>query len=179
MRSTPGLIVVAMFVAALATPSFAKTFSVGDKVRYYAPGWYDATVVEIGTGEKAGSYLVKPDAYARAVWSSSVEARPRAIAAAALAAPPRTGDYLIRSYGNPANPLHLGRISLLGGQKYRFYDNGGTLLGEGRYGFAGGRVSWSSGILQSYGWGGEFKIRPDGREHSIKLNRTTFAINAQ
>ena len=91
---------------------------------------------------------------------------------------PRSGDYDVYSYGRPSNPLRLGRINLSGGT-YRFYDNGDGLLGQGQYSFASGSVTWRTGLLKGYGWGGTFKIERGGREHSIRLNRVTYAINSR
>ncbi|HEX8444061.1 MAG TPA: hypothetical protein VF631_10500 [Allosphingosinicella sp.] len=91
---------------------------------------------------------------------------------------PRSGDYDIYSYGRPSNPLRLGRINL-SGNNYRFFDNGDGLLGQGQYSFAAGNVIWRTGLLKSYGWGGEFKIERGGRTHSIRLNRVTYAMNSR
>jgi hypothetical protein len=72
----------------------------------------------------------------------------------------------------------LGKINL-SGNTYRFYDNGDNLLGQGQYSYAAGTVTWRTGLLKSYGWGGEFKIERGGREHSIRLNRVTYAMNSR
>lgn len=99
-------------------------------------------------------------------------------APAQVGGPPRSGDYPIKSYGNPRNPLPLGRINL-SGNTYRFYSHGGKLLGEGQYSFAAGSVTWRTGILKSYGWGGALRIDRGGRDHVIILNYTTFATNSR
>jgi hypothetical protein len=91
---------------------------------------------------------------------------------------PRSGDYDIYSYGRGSNPIRLGRISL-SGNSYRFYDNGDNLKGQGQYSYAAGTVTWRTGLLRSYGWGGEFKIERGGRTHSIRLNQVTYAMNSQ
>ncbi|WP_331015591.1 hypothetical protein [Sphingomonas sp.] len=91
---------------------------------------------------------------------------------------PRSGDYNVYSYGRPSNPIRLGRINLSGGQ-YRFYNNGDQLLGQGQYGFAAGTVTWRTGLLKGYGWGGAFKIDGGGREHVIRLNQVTVAMNSR
>jgi hypothetical protein len=91
---------------------------------------------------------------------------------------PRSGDYDIYSYGRGTNPIRLGRISL-SGNNYRFYDNGDNLKGQGQYSYAAGTVTWRTGLLRSYGWGGEFKIERGGREHSIRLNTVTYALNTR
>ncbi|HYW06490.1 MAG TPA: hypothetical protein VE913_06020 [Longimicrobium sp.] len=107
--------------------------------------------------------------------AAPVQPRP---AAGQAQGPPRSGDYSILSYNGTSNPLRLGRINL-SGTTYRFYNFGGELLGQGQYSFSGGTVTWRTGILKDYGWGGAFKTERGGRDHSIRLNYTTYAVNSR
>jgi hypothetical protein len=114
----------------------------------------------------------------RPVQAPAIPIRPGPAAPVQAGGSPRSGDYDIYSYGRGSNPIRLGRISL-SGNSYRFYDNGDNLKGQGQYSYAAGTVSWRTGLLRSYGWGGEFKIERGGRTHSIRLNQVTYAMNSQ
>ncbi len=165
--------------AAIAFPAAAQTWKAGDQVQYFESGWWNAVVVEIGTGDHAGQVLVKPDGYTQVKWSviKNVRARP-APPAAAPASGPRLGDYSIMSYGNPSNPLRLGKITLAPGGAYRFYDNGNNLLGTGRYSYAANKITWLSGLMLTQAWGGAFEVSREGRTHTIRLKRGTIATNS-
>ncbi|CAN5349849.1 hypothetical protein BH11PSE2_BH11PSE2_21420 [soil metagenome] len=174
-QSLAGALVLA---AAISSPAAAQAWRVGDAVQYFDSGWWNAVVLEIGSGQHAGYVLVKADGYSTQQWAQAknVRARP-APPAAPPAAGPRLGDYSIMSYGNPANPLRLGKISLAAGGAYRFYDNGNNLLGQGRYSFAAGKITWLTGILKTQGWTGGFEVAQGGRVHNIRLKPGTIATN--
>ena len=167
---------IAVWVAAAAAV-FAATWNVGDKARYYDAGWWDVTIVEAGVGDRSGQYLVKDDKYLSEGWiaEASLEARP-APPPSTEGVKPRTGVYVVRGYGNPSNPLPLGRITLLDGN-YRWETEGGELTGAGEYEFADAKVNWLTGILKEKDFTGRFEIKRDGREHQIWLNRATMALN--
>lgn len=160
------------------SPIAAQVWRVGDQVQYFESGWWDAVVVEVGSGAHVGAIKVKPDKFSQEVWSAvkNVRARPGA-PAAAPASGPRTGDYSVLSYGSSTNPIRLGKITLAAGGAYRFYDNGDNLLGQGRYSFAGNKVTWLTGILKTQAWGGGFEVAQGGRVHNIRLKSGTFATN--
>lgn len=168
-------------LAALTSSSVAaQGWRVGDQVQYFESGWWNAVVVEVGTGTHAGEIRVKADGYSQEKWSvvKNVRARP-GVAAALPASGPRAGEYSILSYGNPASPpIRMGKITLTAGG-YRFYDNGDNLLGQGQYSFAGDKVTWLTGILKTQAWGGGFEVAQGGRVHNIRLKSGTFATNTK
>jgi hypothetical protein len=168
-----------VYLSALAAaPVAAQAWRVGDQVQHFESGWWNAVVVEVGSGAHAGQVKVKADGYSQEKWSvvKNVRARPGA-PAAAPASGPRTGDYSVLSYGASAYPLRLGKITLAAGGAYRFYDNDDTLLGQGRYSFAGDKVIWMTGILHTQAWGGGFEAAQGGRVHNIRLKSGTIATN--
>jgi hypothetical protein len=174
------LVMAALAVSsvALAAAAVAQAWKIGDKVQYFDAGWWDASVIEIGTGEQAGYVKVKADKYSSVQWTKSVRARPEAPTAPPTSGP-RLGDYSVLSYGAPSNPpIRLGKIRLASGGLYRFYDNGDNLLGQGRYSFSGAKVTWLSGILQTQGWEGGFEVGQGGRVHNIRLKRGTIATSS-
>jgi hypothetical protein len=176
IRTGPAALLAGLLM--LAPAAIAQAWKVGDKVQYFDAGWWDAAVIEIGTGERAGYVKVKADKYASVQWTKSVRARPEAPAAPPSSGP-RLGDYSVLSYGAPTSPpIRLGKIRLSSGGQYKFYDNGDNLLGQGRYSFSGTEVTWLSGILQSQGWDGGFEVGQGGRVHNIRLKRGTIATNS-
>jgi hypothetical protein len=108
---------------------------------------------------------------------------PRTIgnADAANASGPRSGKYNVLSYGSPSNPpIRLGYFDLIAGGSYRFFDNGGNLVGEGKYAFdaASKRVTWISGPFKDNGWDGGFEVSREGKTHIIRLKRSTIGTNS-
>ena len=74
------LLQAACLLLLASAPALAREWQVGDKVQGYDVDWYDATILEVGTGDHAGEYLVKYDKYSTEKWLSaeSVRARPDA-----------------------------------------------------------------------------------------------------
>ena len=101
---SPGLrLLQAVLVLLLASaPALARDWHVGDKVQGYDVDWYDATILEVGSGDHAGEYLVKYDKYSGEKWLSaeSIRARPSAPAAAG-AAGVQPGRYACYGYPGP------------------------------------------------------------------------------
>ena len=160
---------------------------VGDMVEAYINiEWMPARLVKVGGGPFDDSpYLVEYGTPIRGIqpirWLSADYIRPRSPAAPVQpAAGPRLGRYQMLSYGNPSNPIRIGHIMLLAGEKYEFYSPGGELLGTGRWVFIASEqeVVWHSGLLQEQGWGGSFEVRREGKTHQITLMRGTIATNS-
>ena len=190
MRRLFGFGLAALGIA-FAVPAAAQ--SVGDRVEYFESGWWKGTVVEVGSGANSGEFKVRADGSSFNKWAAARNVRllPRVTVKAGrtqsaptgesggAASGPRAGDYSILSYLNPRNPLRLGRINLSSPGRYRFYNNGNRLLGEGTYSYSAGQVSWKSGILGRQGWGGGFEVDGGGRDHKIRLKSGTIAVNSR
>ena len=147
----------------------------------YSPGGYFERAVNLNristpAARSATGTVAQPPAASRA--QARTQSVPKEPPPSQTGAAPRSGSYDVFSYGRGSNPLRLGRISLSGGGHYRFYNNGDEFMGEGQYSFATGTVTWRTGLLKNYGWGGSFKITRGGRDHSIRLNTVTYAINS-
>ena len=83
-------------------------------------------------------------------------------------------------YGAPGRPpLPLGSFDLSGGNKYQVFLHGGKPAGAGTYKYdpAKSAVIWLTGPYVDQ-WDGDFKIERQGKTHSIRLRRTTFATNS-
>jgi hypothetical protein len=92
---------------------------------------------------------------------------------------PRTGKYLIMSYGAPgAPPIHLGYVVLEKG-KYKAYLPGNKPNGSGdwQYDAAQKKVIWKSGPYAGV-WDGKFEIDRGGKTHKIRMKSTTIATNS-
>jgi hypothetical protein len=153
----------------------------GDAIEAWDTGWYKARVLEIGTGEHHGYYLVRFDGYSSAsdrwVQAKNIRVAPRPNSSA----PPRAGKYLIMGYGgNINNPIHIGYFILSGGNQYRYYNMGNKLLGAGRYRFnaTSKEVRWLSGPFKKANWGGKVEISRQGKTHTITINRATIGTNS-
>ena len=106
-----------------------------------------------------------------------------AFTAAALGADadvgPRTGKYLILSYGATGKPpLNLGYFVLEKG-KYKAYLPGDKPNGSGdwQYDAAQKQVIWKSGPYAGT-WDGKFEIDREGKTHKIRMKRTTIGTNS-
>lgn len=185
---------LALTIAFLASPrspvgAQQSTWKIGDKVEVYNSGWYDGTVLEIGSGSMAGYVKIHYDGHPSVsdqfLALRNIRARPDARAAgnamaAALTAGPRPGHYLIRSYGNPTIPIPIGEMELMSDGHYRAMANGGKPLGAGTYSFdaASSTVRWLSGPYKDAGWMGEFTVEREGKTHKIRVNRVTIMTNS-
>jgi len=72
-----GLALALLMLFGTAGTAEAKQWQVGDKVQAYNVDWYDATIVEIGTANYQGYYLVKWDNFAGQQYISAANIRPR------------------------------------------------------------------------------------------------------
>jgi hypothetical protein len=162
-------------------------FRIGQRIEgWITAEWLPVTLVQIGGGPWADSpYLVEYGTPIRGIqpkrWLSARDVRPLAKTPPdTSAAGPRLGRYVILSYGTPSNPLRLGEIELVAGGAYRYYANGGRVLGAGTYRFDATKraVVWQDGILKEQGWTGTFTVERNGKTHQIRLMRTTIAVNS-
>ena len=72
-NGSPGALVVFGFLTAAL---LAQSFKVGDRVEAYDAGWNKGTVVELGSGNYQGYFLVKYDAFTTQRWFKPVNLRP-------------------------------------------------------------------------------------------------------
>ena len=101
------------------------------------------------------------------------------VVAAEVDSGPRTGKYLVMSYGAPGRPpLHLGYFLLERG-KYKAYLPGDRLSGSGewRYDAAQTNVMWTSGPYAGV-WDGKFTSDRGGKTHTLRLRPSTIGTNS-
>jgi hypothetical protein len=167
-------------------PPAAPDVKVGDIVEgWITVEWLPVRLAQIGGGpDPAFPYLIEIGEPIGGIqpkrWLAAQHVRPRR-RPDAPAAGPRTGRYIILSYGaNPASPLRLGEIELAADGAYRFLNVNGRVLGSGKYRYesAERRVIWQDGILEERGWTGTFTIEREGKTHQLRLMRTTIAVNS-
>lgn len=94
---------------------------------------------------------------------------------------PRSGKYLILSYGATSQPpLNLGYVILEAGGTYKAFLPGDKPIGTGEYSYDAGKkaVVWKTGPYQKDGFGGAFEVDREGKTHKIRLKRTTIATNS-
>ena len=92
---------------------------------------------------------------------------------------PRSGKYLIMSYGAPgAPPIHLGYFVLERG-KYKAYLPGDKSNGGGNWHYdpSQHKVVWDSGPYAGV-WDGKFEIDRRGKTHKIRMKSTTIGSNS-
>jgi len=160
-----------------------NSYQVGQKVEAYNVGWYKATIIEVGSGDKTGYIKVHYDDYSSASDQYLKESSIRILKNKPVdnySAGPRKGNYIIQSYGgNIYNPLILGYFDLNNG-KYKYYDAGKNLIGSGTYLYDANikQVIWQSGELKKYNSTAAFEISREGKTHSIQLKRGTPATNS-
>ena len=160
----------------------ADTYKIGQKVEAWNITWYRATILEVGSGDKAGYIKVHYDDFSSA---SDQYLKETSIRIPKIAGPdntasgPRNGRYTIRSYGNPSNPIILGYFDLNSG-KYNYYNAGKKLIGSGTYAYdaAGKKVLWKTGGLKQYDAAAGFEISREGKTHHIALKYGTSASNS-
>lgn len=101
-------------------------------------------------------------------------------APAADAAEPRSGKYLIHSYGAVSKPpLYLGYFTLSEGGVYKVFLPGDKPGGEGTYEYDADKkaVKWKTGPYAKE-FAGEFTVEREGKTHKIRLKRTTIGTNS-
>jgi len=196
MMFAPRRLLVALAFLAVGFPAASRSQEggrkVGDRVEVYATDayqWYSGAIAEIGTGEKAGKYLVKMDKWSSPLWAPAKNIRGDGAGVAAKATleraqattTPRLARYLIMSYGAATrNPLHLGYLEMLSGGRYRSLDMGDNVMGTGRYEYDSQTkvVRWISGPFLTNKWGGGFEVTREGKTHNIRFTRGTLAVNS-
>ncbi len=159
------------------------SYKIGQKVEAWNVGWYKATILEVGSGDKAGYIKVHYDDYSSASDQYLKESSVRILKNAApdnYGPGPRNGRYTIRSYGgNGSNPIILGYFDLNNG-KYNYYNAAKNLIGTGTYLYDAGskNVIWQSGGLKKYDDNAGFEITREGKTHHIRLKYGTSASNS-
>jgi hypothetical protein len=155
-------------------------FEIGQQVEAYDSGWYPGSVIEIGSGNHEGDFLIRFDT-SRARWFSVSRLRAPGTYADAerTRVGPRDGRYVLHTLGGTSAAV-IGAVDLLSGARYRAWRSGGALLGEGlyRYDEASGRVKWLTGPYAELGYGGHFTASQDGRRHRIQVSDKLIASNA-
>ncbi|MEP6676156.1 MAG: hypothetical protein ABJA78_13420 [Ferruginibacter sp.] len=162
--------------------TYGQTFKVGDKVEIFnSGGLYKGSILEIGTGGNSGYYSVHYDQYAQPQWmkASNIKLQKAATINNDPGTGPRNGQYIILSYGSPANPIRIGYFDLKNGQ-YTYYNMSKAVLGQGTYNFdaANKMVIWKTGPFKNSKWGGGFEIDREGKTHKIRLNSVTIGSNS-
>lgn len=158
-------------------------YKTGQKVEAWNIAWYKATVLEVGTGDKAGYIKVHYDDFSSASDQYLKEASirsPKNVAPNKEVSGPRFGRYTIQSYGgNGSNPIILGYFDLRNGE-YQYYNAGIKLIGTGKYQYdaVNKKILWLSGGLREYSNTAAFEISREGKTHNIKLLYGTNASNS-
>jgi hypothetical protein len=148
-----------------STAASAQNWHVGDKVQGYDVDWYDATIVEVGTGDHAGQYLVKYDRFQGQKWLSaaSIRTRPGMSPPSGSTAVVPPGRYTC--YGYPASAgvfrwyLDLGSTT---------YQQRTPDLPAGHYGYdaAHSAIMFVDGPYANNGWFGRLQ-RTGGRDSIV------------
>lgn len=174
---------ILVFTECAAAQQVNNTYQAGQKVEAYNVGWYKATILEIGSGDKAGYIKVHYDDYSSAsdqyLRIASIRTA-KTVTVGNTGAGPRNGKYIILSYGgNPRNPIILGYFNLNSG-KYSYSDAGMNQIGKGTYSYdaASKKVSWQTGRLAEYNPTAAFSITREGKTHNISLRYGTYASNS-
>jgi hypothetical protein len=148
-RLTMLLLLVLVPAAALA-----GDWQVGDKVQGYDVDWYDATILEVGSGGHAGEYLVKYDKYSGEKWLSaaSIRARPGAAPAGGSAAGLQPGRYACYGYPGPSGAFRWYLDMADTTYRQRMPD-----LPAGHYSYAAadGAILFADGPYAANGWFGK------------------------
>lgn len=167
----PALIMSSAGVIAIASPARAATIErrasivveqqgswrVGDKVEAYNTAWYNATIVEIGSGDYAGYYKVRFDNYASEQWlkASSIRARQ-----GADTAPTRADDAAAVSAWKPGDKVLAWNVT--------WYPATVLEIGSGTYaGYIKVHYDGSSSASDQYLRGTSIKARPDARAEAV------------
>ena len=111
----------------------------------------------------------------------AVAASPGLPAGEKAGAGPRSGKYLILSYGaSNRPPLNLGYVILEAGGTYKVFLPGDKAAGNGRYSYDAAKkaVLWQTGPYEKDKFGGAFEIDRGGKTHKIRLKGTTIATNS-
>ncbi|HEX2590052.1 MAG TPA: hypothetical protein VHL34_01055 [Rhizomicrobium sp.] len=168
------LAAIASILLFASTAAFAAQWKAGDKVQAWNVSWYDATIVEIGSGPYAGYYKVKFDGFSGEQYLKADSVRARPGPESATAAWPRLGKYICLGYsGGPGQfrwYLQIGKDT---------YQQRTPDLAAGRYTFDKGaqRVTFVDGPYARLNWFGKFSVEREGKTHKIVLR--SKALEAQ
>jgi hypothetical protein len=161
--------------------AFAQTFKIGDKVEAYNSGaWYKGTVLEIGSDNYNGYYMIQYQDYNQSQWIKASNLRMQNNTPVNNEKNgPRNGTYIILSYGSSSNPIRIGYFELSNG-RYTYYDMSKKPLGRGSFIFNAQNktVQWTSGPFKDANWSGKFEIDREGKTHKIRLNNVTIGSNS-
>jgi hypothetical protein len=153
-------------VLLVASPALAGDWQVGDKVQGYDVDWYDATILEVGSGNHAGEYLIKYDKYTTEKWLSaaSIRARPGAAPAGGSAAGLQPGRYACYGYPGPSGAFRWYLDMADTTYRQRTPD-----LPAGHYSYAAadGAILFADGPYAANGWFG--KVGSLGGRNGIVL----------
>ncbi len=169
-------------------PKTHPAYKIGDPVEGYDFGWHPAVVKEIREGGKGPEYLLQYTKFSSSRWykpagmrAAGAEDTGKVRDAAPAGNGPRTGKYLIYSYGAvSAPPLFLGHFELIAGGKYRISRTSGEpYYGDGNYRFdaAASSIAWLTGPLATPDWTGKFSV--EAGRHRVSLKARTVATNSQ
>ncbi|MGQ0709551.1 MAG: hypothetical protein ACT4NV_07340 [Rhodoferax sp.] len=165
-----------------------RVFKVGERVQVYNYGWYDGTVIEVGSGSSAGDFKVRRDDQPKLpAWFSASNIKPMAevqeankAEALALAQGPKPGRYVVQGVNvKSLFRIPYGDLVLESGGSYKRWNSDKSYMGAGsyRYNAAARRVEWLSGPLSNPAWGGKFEVRAGGKVQTIYLKDSTIATN--
>jgi hypothetical protein len=154
---------------------------VGDRVEaWVSGGTYPGKIVGVGSGSYAGYFLVHFDSGTEQyVKASNLKVIGSGKKKLATAPSPRSGKYVILSYGNPSNPIRIGYVTL-SGSSYVYKNMAGKTIGSGHFRFSAGAktVTWLDGPFKKSKFTGAFRVEREGKTHVIQLNRVTIASNS-
>lgn len=89
---------------------------------------------------------------------------------------PRLGRYTVTFFSGPTrSPNFLHTLELLPGFRYRVYNTGDQVIGEGIYSFTGEKVTWESGYYKDEKYGGTFSV--SGPRHQLHMKDRVYARN--
>lgn len=89
---------------------------------------------------------------------------------------PRLGKYTVTFFSGPTrSPVFLHTLELLPDMKYKVYNLGDKVIGEGTYSFAGEKVTWETGYYKDEKYGGTFSV--SGNRHQIHMKDRVYARN--
>ncbi len=163
----------AIVIAFLVQPilAHAAAWKVGDKVQAWNVAWYDAAIVEIGTGGYAGYYKVHYEGFANEQYLKADSIRARPGAAASQASAPRPGKYVCMGYG--VGPGTFRWYLQLGSGTYQ-QKTPDLPAGTFVYSAAAKRLDFTSGPYKTSGWIGKFSVEREGKTHKIVLRNRAF-----
>ena len=163
----PGVLALLLLMVSSAA---ALGWSVGDKVQAFNVAWYNATIVEIGSGSHEGYYKIHYDDFASDQYlaAGSIRARPDAQPTPpSLEAGPRTGQYVCLAYGGGAGTFRWYLEITADGT----YLQAAPELAPGRFAYEphSAQLTFLDGPYEYNGWFGRFSIEREGKTHSIVL----------